>query len=92
MLVYNTENNKENSLTTNKVTVTIPHEIVTQLNQIKNELKVSMSAIYKEDLEVYLERKEIEKWEQGVKLARQDKQYIRFVNDCLDTKVDLYEY
>lgn len=79
-------------MTANKVTVTIPHEIATQLNQIKNELKTSMSAIYKEALEAYLERKEIEKWEQGVKLASQDKQYIKFINDCSDTKGDLYEY
>jgi hypothetical protein len=35
----------------------------------KSELKTSMSAIYKEALELYLEKKEIEKWEKGAKLA-----------------------
>lgn len=89
---YNMQNNKDNNMSNSKITVTIPQEMASQLMAIKDEFKISMSAIYKEALGYYLERKEIEKWERGAKLATQDKQYMEFVNDCRDEKGDLYEY
>jgi len=79
-------------MTNSKVTVSIPQDMALQLVALKNELKTSMSAIYKEALESYLEKKEIEKWEKGAKLATQDKKYTEFVKDCTDTKGDIYEY
>lgn len=79
-------------MTNSKITVSIPQDMALQLVSLKNELKTSMSAIYKEALESYLEKKEIEKWEKGAKLAGQDKTYTEFIKDCTDTKVDLYEY
>ena len=79
-------------MTNSKITVSIPQDMALQLVSLKNELKTSMSAIYKEALESYLEKKEIEKWEKGAKLASQDKIYTEFIKDCTDTKVDLYEY
>lgn len=79
-------------MTNSKITVSIPQDMALQLVSLKNELKTSMSAIYKEALESYLEKKEIEKWEKGAKLASQDKTYTEFIKDCTDTKVDLYEY
>lgn len=75
-----------------KITVSIPQDMALQLVALKNELKTSMSAIYKEALESYLEKKEIEKWEKGAKLATQDKKYMDFVKACTDTKGDIYEY
>ena len=53
--------NKEFNMTAEKITVTIPHDLKEKLVNIKDELKTSMSAIYKEALEAYLEKKELEK-------------------------------
>ncbi len=79
-------------MVSSKITVTIPEEIASQLMVIKNELKTSMSAIYKEALEYYLEKKEIERWEQGVKMASKDKNYLRMLSDLKDNQGDIYEY
>ena len=46
-------------MTAEKITVTIPHDLKEKLVNIKDELKTSMSAIYKEALEAYLEKKEL---------------------------------
>lgn len=45
-----------------KITVTIPSALKEQLQALKQELQTSMSAIYKEALQSYLEQKEREKW------------------------------
>lgn len=47
----------------------------------KNELKTSMSTIYKEALEGYIEKKEMGKWEKAAELAKKDKNYLRFINE-----------
>ena len=89
---YNKENNKEYNMTTEKITVTIPHELKERLVFVKDELKTSMSAIYKEALEGYLEKKELEKWERGFKLASQDEAYIELCNELGNDDGGLYEY
>ena len=89
---YNKENNKEYNMTAEKITVTIPHELKERLVFVKDELKTSMSAIYKEALEGYLEKKELEKWERGFKLASQDEAYIELCNELGNDDVGLYEY
>lgn len=66
-------------MTAEKITVTIPFELKEQLLAMKDELKTSMSTIYKEALEAYLEKKEIEKWERGARLASQNKEYMQKV-------------
>ncbi len=80
------------SLRADKVTVTIPHELKEQLVLLKDELKISISAIYKEALESYLKQKEIEKWGKGAQLAAKDKKYMDFVNEISSDVGDLYEY
>ena len=47
------------NITAEKITVIIPHDLKEKLVSIKDELKTSMSAIYKEALEAYLEKKEL---------------------------------
>lgn len=59
-----------------KVTVTISFELKEQLLVLKDTLKTSMSAIYKEALEAYLEKKEVEKWEKRALLASKNQEYI----------------
>ena len=51
-----------------KVTVTIPHELKEQLNTLKNEFQTSMSTIYKDALKAYVAKKEIERWETAAAL------------------------
>jgi post-segregation antitoxin (ccd killing protein) len=91
-MCYNMLINKEYDMTANKVTVTIPNELKEQLISLKRDLKLSMSAIYKEALEAYLEKKEIEKWENGAKLASKNKEYLRLCKDLGNKGTELYEY
>ncbi|MEA3456656.1 MAG: ribbon-helix-helix protein, CopG family [Campylobacterota bacterium] len=75
-----------------KITVTIPSELKDRLYELKKELHLSASTIYKEALESYLKQKEIERWKKGAKLARQDKTYLSFVNEISNDTGDIYEY
>lgn len=75
-----------------KITVTIPHELKERLVCVKDELKTSMSAIYKEALESYLEKKELEKWERGAQLASQDKAYIQLAQELGNLGGEMCEY
>ena len=79
-------------MTAEKITVTIPHDLKEKLVNIKDELKTSMSAIYKEALEAYLEKKELEKWEKGALLASADKEYISLSAELGNTDGKIYEY
>lgn len=89
---YNKDKNKEFSMLAEKITVTIPHELKLRLVGIKDELKISMSAIYKEALEGYLEKKELERWEMGFNLAAQDKEYAKLCDEFGNDDGGLHEY
>ena len=84
--------NKEFNMTAEKITVTIPHDLKEKLVNIKDELKTSMSAIYKEALEAYLEKKELEKWEKGALLASADKDYVSLSKELGNIDGKIYEY
>lgn len=75
-----------------KVTVTLPSELKNQLVALKEELSLSMSAIYKEALEAYLEAKTQEKWMKGIALASKDTEYLSFVKEVGDDVGDVYGY
>lgn len=77
---------------TAKLTTTIPYELKERLVVLKDNLHMSMSAIYKEALEQYLEKKEIEKWERGVELATKDKEYIEECKIIGNEGGVIYEY
>jgi post-segregation antitoxin (ccd killing protein) len=79
-------------MTAEKITVTIPHDLKEKLVNIKDELKISMSAIYKEALEAYLEKKELEKWEKGALLASADKEYISLSKELGNIDGKIHEY
>jgi predicted transcriptional regulator len=74
-----------------KMTVTLPYHLKHKLTLLKDELSMSMSAIYQEALEAYIEAKEKEKWDKGIALAAKDDQYLAFVNEIGDT-ADVYGY
>lgn len=79
-------------MTAEKITVTIPFELKEKLVLIKDELKTSMSTIYKEALEAYIEKKEIERWQKGAEMASKDKNYLQFVNEISNDAGDIYDY
>lgn len=79
-------------MTAEKITVTIPHDLKEKLVNIKDELKTSMSAIYKEALESYLEKKELEKWEKGALLASADKEYVSLSKELGNINGKIHEY
>lgn len=79
-------------MTAEKITVTIPHDLNERLVSVKDELKTSMSAIYKEALEAYLEKKELEKWEKGAFLASNDKEYLSLLKELGNKNGDISEY
>ena len=79
-------------MTAEKITVTIPHDLKEKLVNIKDELKTSMSAIYKEALEAYLEKKELKKWEKGALLASADKEYVSLSKELGNIDGKIYEY
>lgn len=75
-----------------KITVTIPQDLKERLVRVKDEMKTSMSAIYKEALESYLKQKELEKWEKGALLASLDKEYLSQSKELSNASGEVYDY
>ncbi len=75
-----------------KVTFNIPIELKEQVVALKEELHVSLSTIYNEAIVNYLKQKELDKWQKGVSLALEDKEYIALSKELGSDNGDFYEY
>ena len=75
-----------------KVTFNIPTELKEQVIALKEDLQMSLSAIYNEAISNYLKQKEIERWSQGVSMALEDKEYMVLAQEIGSDDGDLYEY
>jgi len=75
-----------------KVTFNIPVELKEQVVALKDELHVSLSTIYNEAIANYLKQKELDKWQEGVSLALNDKEYITLGQEIGSDNGDIYEY
>lgn len=75
-----------------KVTFNIPVELKEQVIALKEELHVSLSTIYNEAIANYIKQKELDKWEQGVSLALEDKEYMALFKELSSDGGDVYEY
>jgi len=75
-----------------KVTFNIPLELKEQVITLKDELKVSLSAIYNEAIANYIKQKELEKWQKGVDMALNDKEYMALTKELGSDNGDIYEY
>ena len=64
-----------------KVTFNIPTELKEQVIALKEDLQISLSAIYNEAIANYLKQKEIEKWRRGVSMALEDKEYLALASE-----------
>ena len=81
-----------NKYKSEKITVSIPFELKDKLVQLKNELHITASTLYKDALESYVKQKESEKWERGAQLAAKDDEYLSFVEELGSDVGDIYEY
>ena len=75
-----------------KVTFNIPTELKDQVIALKEDLQISLSAIYNEAIANYLKQKEIERWRRGVSMALEDKEYMAVAKEMGSANGDLYEY
>ncbi|MEA2048376.1 MAG: hypothetical protein U9O64_08035 [Campylobacterota bacterium] len=75
-----------------KVTFNIPSELKEKVMLLKSELKVSLSSIYNEAIAEYLKQKELDKWQKGVSLALEDKEYMSVSKEFSNDNGDMYEY
>ncbi len=75
-----------------KVTFNIPTELKEQVIALKEDLQISLSAIYNEAIANYLKQKEIERWSRGVSMALEDKEYMELAQEMGTDNGDLYEY
>ena len=66
---------------TEKVTFNILLELKEKVVALKDEMKVSLSAIYNDAIANYIKQKELDKWQKGVELALEDKEYIALVDE-----------
>jgi predicted transcriptional regulator len=82
----------QHNQTVEKVTFNIPKELKAQLVSLKNEMHVSLSAIYNEALSNYIKQKELEKWEKGVSLASKDRHYLKLAETMDDREDEIYAY
>ena len=64
-----------------KITLCISHELKEQVVSLKEELHVSLSTIYNEAITNYIKEKTLDKWQKGVNLAINDKEYIVFLTN-----------
>ncbi len=75
-----------------KVTFNIPSELKEQLVALKDEMHISLSALYNEAIANYVKQKELEKWQKGAELAMEDKEYMALSEEFGNDQGDLYEY
>ena len=75
-----------------KVTFNIPVELKEQVLTLKEELHVSLSSIYNEAIANYIKQKELDKWQKGVSLALDDKEYMDLTEELGSDAGDVYEY
>ena len=75
-----------------KVTFNMPTELKEQVIALKEDLQISLSAIYNEAIANYLKQKEIERWSQGISMALEDKEYMVLAQEMGSDNGDLYEY
>jgi predicted transcriptional regulator len=78
--------------TTEKVTFNIPSELKEQLVALKDEMHMSLSAIYNEAIANYIKQKELEKWQSGAERAVKDKEYMKLSEEFGNDQDDIYEY
>ena len=74
------------------MTFNLPLELKEKLMKLKEERRVSLSALYTEAIADYLSRIEKRRWEEGVEKALRDEEYIDEATERSEGGVEIYEY
>jgi post-segregation antitoxin (ccd killing protein) len=74
-----------------KITITIPSELKERLAALKDELHLSVSAIYREAVMLYIAKKETESWEKGALIASAEYKNNPELKDWSEFAGDNYE-
>lgn len=82
----------KHSCSMEKVTFNMPSDIKMKVMALKKELQVSLSSMYNEAIVNYLNQKEAEKWQQGVSMALEDKEYLALSRELSGDSGDIHEY
>lgn len=82
----------DNTHATEKVTFNIPIELKEEIGRLKEKMNVSFSYIYNDALREYIKKKEMQKWEEGIEKALNDKALLSFVDEIEEDSGELYEY
>ena len=75
-----------------KVTFNIPRELKEQVVALKDELHLSLSAIYNEAIAEYVKRQELKRWERGIAQALKDTEYQKLSRELGTDTGDVYDY
>lgn len=75
-----------------KITFNMPADLKAQVLALKEDLHLSLSAIYNEAIRNYIRQKELEKWEHGIERALEDSIYQSFIDETGGDTGDLHGY
>jgi predicted transcriptional regulator len=75
-----------------KVTFNIPAELKEKVLALKDELHVSLSAIYNDAISDYIRQKELEKWQLGIDQALSDADYTALGEELGSESGDVHAY
>lgn len=75
-----------------KITFNMPADLKAQVMALKEDLHLSLSAIYNEAIRNYIRQKELEKWERGVERALNDSAYKTLIAQTGGDTGDLHDY
>lgn len=75
-----------------KITFNMPADLKAQVMALKDDLHLSLSAIYNEAIRSYIRQKELEKWERGVERALNGSAYKTLIAETGGDTGDLHEY
>ncbi len=75
-----------------KVTFDIPRELKEKVVALKEELHLSLSAIYNEAISEYVKQQELKRWERGAAEAIKDTEYQKLIRELGADTGDVYDY
>jgi predicted transcriptional regulator len=76
---------------TEKVTFNISRDLKNRMLVLKEDMSKSLSTLYNEAIQEFLEKRELEKWQKASKLASQDNEYLKIIDLGIDSE-EIYEY
>ncbi len=74
-----------------KVTFNIPSDLKERASRLKDELHISMSALYKDAIDAYVKQKEREQWENAAKLMRKEYEKNPELREWLEFEDEIYD-